>query len=158
MKYIWKDYEPGNMGFIESWVDEETANSTGLDEGFDNFYRYWSNDENTKLNENFWCKVVYEKETPLAVIAFSFYESKIIIMEFIVDVKKRSKGIGTDILREFINNGKNIFGYEVEKSEAVIYPSNKASQKAFERAGYVFCSIHNDNDAYNYVFLQKTKY
>ncbi len=151
MKYIWKDYDLESMGFVEAWLDESAVNSTGIDDGWNDFYEYWCNEENTVLNENFWCKVIFEDEKPLAVTAFSLIENKLMIMEVVVDNKLRSKGIGTQLLKELISNGNEIFGKSVESSEAVIFPSNIASKKAFEKAGYVLERIHPDGDALYYV-------
>ena len=34
MEYIWRDYDPETMGYVESWLDEAAVRSTGLDDGF----------------------------------------------------------------------------------------------------------------------------
>lgn len=40
----------------------------------------------------------------------------------------------------------------IVKANAVIYPNNIASQKAFEKAGFTFVSAHPDEDAWNYEY------
>ena len=37
-------------------------------------------------------------------------------------------------------------------ADAVIFPSNKASQKAFEKAGFKYETIHPDGDAMYYIY------
>ena len=43
--YVWRDYHPKTMGYIESWLDESAIKSTGLDEGFCSFYEYWASED-----------------------------------------------------------------------------------------------------------------
>ena len=42
MDYVWRDYNPKTMGYIENWLDESAIKLTGLDEGFCDFYEYCS--------------------------------------------------------------------------------------------------------------------
>ncbi len=154
MKYIWKDYDPCEMGFVEKWIDKNTVKLTGLDDGFNEFYRYWYNEKETVPGENFWCKVVYDNEIPIAVLALGLHNNSVTVMELIVDNRKRSRGIGTAILTEIINESECIIGRKIEKSDAVIYPGNKASKRAFEKAGYVFDCADEDGDALYYVYVR----
>ena len=32
--FVWHDYDPITMGYVENWLDEHAVKSTGLDEGF----------------------------------------------------------------------------------------------------------------------------
>ena len=38
LEFVWCDYDPITMGYIEKWLDESAVKSTGLDEGFRSFY------------------------------------------------------------------------------------------------------------------------
>ena len=151
MNYVWRDYNPNTMGYIEKWLDEFAVKSTGLDEGFQNFYEYWANEDGFVVGENFWSKVVLENDKPFAVIAFCLHESKIIIMEIVVEPEKRGQGSGSKLLKELLENGE-IIGFTIHKSEAVIFPSNIASQKSFENAGFLYHYSHEDGDALYYVY------
>ena len=64
MNFVWCDYNPETMGYIENWLDESAVNSTGLDEGFRNFYEYWANEDGFVVGENYWCKVIFENDEP----------------------------------------------------------------------------------------------
>lgn len=86
--YVWRDYDPRTMQYVENWLDEETVKTTGLDEGFRVFYEYWVNED----------------------------------------------------------------GFVIPKSEAVIFPHNIASQKAFENAGYQHHHTYEDGTAMYYVY------
>jgi len=153
MNYVWRDYDPQTMQYIETWLDEAAVKATGLDEGFCSFYEYWANEDGFAVGENFWCKVVFESDEPFGVIAFSLYEHKVIVMEVLIAPEKRSQGKGSKMLQEFLRC-KEITGFAVKKSEAVIYPNNVASQKAFEKAGFQYHHSHKDEDgeSMNYVY------
>ena len=153
MNFVWCDYNPKTMRFIENWLDESAVKSTGLDESFRDFYEYWANEEGFVVGENFWCKVTFENEKPFAVIAFCRYESKIIIMEVLIAPDKRGQGKGSKLLKELLES-EEIIGFAIQKSEAVIYPGNIASQKAFENAGFQYHHNHKDGngDSMYYVY------
>ena len=150
MNFVWRDYIPKTMGYIENWLDECTVKSTGLDDGFRNFYEYWANEDGFSVGENFWCKVVSQNDDPFAVIAFCQHENKIIIMEIVVEPKKRGHGLGTKLLKELLDS-EEIIGFAIQKSEAVIFPSNIASQKAFVNAGFRHHHTHEDGNAMYFV-------
>ena len=157
MNYVWRDYDPNAMRFVENWLDESAVKSTGLDEGFRTFYEYWANEDGFAVGENFWCKVAYENDKPFAVIAFCLHEGKIIIMEVLIAPGERRQDKGTKVLKEFICS-KEIIGFAIEKCEAVIYPSNIASKKAFENAGFFYHNNHKDEngDSMRYVYERKS--
>lgn len=151
MVFVWRDYDPEAMGYIESWLDESAVKSTGLDEGFRVFYEYWAKEDGFIVGENFWCKVVFEHDAPLAVIAFCLHERSIRIMEIVVDPEKRGQGNGSKLLKELLEN-EEIIGFPIYKSEAIVFLSNIASQKAFENAGFRYHHTHEDGDAICYVY------
>lgn len=151
MEFIWFDYNPDTMEYVEYWLDEYAVKMTGMDEGFRDFYEYWSNEEGFFVGKNFWSKVVFYSNEPFAVVAFCLYDNKISIMEIFVSPEKRGLGFGTRLIRELVDNGKTIFCFDVLLSEATIFPSNKASIRAFEKAGFIPFHIHEDGDAIDYV-------
>lgn len=155
MNYVWCDYNPSTMRFIENWLDESAVNSTGLDEGFRAFYEYWLCADGFVLGENFWCKVTFEDNEPFAVIAFCLHENKVIIMEVLVAPEKRGQRKGATLLKELLDN-EEILGFRIQKSEAVIYPSNIASQKAFENAGFQYHHNHTDGNGDSMIFVYKS--
>ena len=112
----------------------------------------WENEDEFVSGGNFWCKVVFENDRPFAVIALCQYEQKTMIMEVLVAPEKRGRGKGSKMLKELLENGKDIIGVNIQKAEAIIFPSNEASQKAFSKAGFKHESTHEDGDAMNYVY------
>ena len=57
MRYIWKDYEPEKMDFVEAWLDKHAVRMTGMEEGYRSEYEYWAGEEEHIVGENFWSKV-----------------------------------------------------------------------------------------------------
>ncbi|MBR2047075.1 MAG: GNAT family N-acetyltransferase [Oscillospiraceae bacterium] len=156
MNLLWYDYCPETMQYVESWLDAEAVRSTGLEEGFSSFYEYWAEEDGFTVGESFWCKVVCQEETPFAVIAYCLHESKILIMEVVVAPEKRGQGLGTKLLKALIARDE-ISGTAIQKWEAVIFLSNRASQRAFASAGFRYHHTHQDGDAVYYVYERGQK-
>lgn len=151
MNFVWHDYDPKSMGYIEDWLDEATVKSTGLDEGFRSFYEYWANEDGFAVGKNYWCKVIFQNDEPVAVLACCLYDSVVTVMEIVVDPEKRGQGIGRKLLKELLESEK-ILGFTIQKSEAVIFPTNIASQKAFTNAGFRYHHTHEAGDALYYAY------
>ena len=152
MSFIWKDYDPLSMPFIEKWLDENAVRMTGMDGGWRAFHEYWITEGGMTPGKDYWCKVVYDQAAPFAVIAFSLYEGNYHVMELLVKPEMRGKGFGTALLCDLLSDGEMIIGHRIERATAVIFPNNPASQKAFERAGFVFDPVNDDGDAWYYCY------
>ena len=140
------------MLFVEEWLDNHAIRMTGMDDGWQAFHEYWITDGEMTLGKGYWCKVVYDDKTPFAVIALSLHEGSFHIMELLVKSEMRGKGYGTVLLRELLSDGKTIIGHRIEKATAVIFPINQASQKAFEKAGFVFDRVNDEGDVWYYSY------
>ena len=151
MHFAWCDYDPASMAFVENWLDAAAVRSTGLEDGFRDFYEYWAAEVGYRVGENYWCKVVYETGLPVGVIAFTLYEGKMTIMEILVAPEKRGQGKGSQILKE-LHTCPEILGFSIQQSEAVIFPGNRASQRAFEKAGFYHHHTYEDGSALIYVY------
>ena len=154
MKFDWKKYFPNTMPFVEEWLDDHAVRMTGMDDGWRAFHEYWITDGEMMLGKDYWCKVVYDDKTPFAVIALSLHEGSFHIMELLVKSEMRGKGYGTVLLRELLSDGETIIGHRIEKAAAVIFPSNAASQKAFEKAGFVFDRANDDGDTWYFCYTK----
>lgn len=120
MNFVWKDYDPKTMRFVEDWNDKYASNMTGLDEGWIDFHEYWITDGGLTLGKDYWCKVVYEGESPFAILSSGYYEDNLHIMGVLVKPDMRNKGLGTLMLRVFLSNGKDIIGKEIQSATSVI--------------------------------------
>ena len=151
MDFAWLDYVPETMQYIENWLDEAAVRSTGLDDGFFSFYEYWANEDGFIVGTNYWCKVVSANGAPFAVIAFCLHEGKVIIQEMVICPESRGKGMGTKLLKELLEN-EEILGFSIQKSESVIFASNTASQRAFEKAGFKCIRTDESGNAMHYAY------
>ncbi len=156
MEFAWRDYDPEIMDFVESWLDEAAVKSTGLDDGFRDFYEYWAKEDGFSVGENYWCKVVFEEDQPFAVIALALYEGMVTVMEMVVDPAKRGQGRGSKLLKELLEN-EEILGFPISNGEAVIFQRNVPSQKAFEKAGFRYHLSHEAGASVIYTYRRDAK-
>ena len=68
-RFEWQDYTCEHAALVASWLDADAVRMTGMDEGFDGFYRYWKKESKPERGEYFWSKLVSENGRPIAVIA-----------------------------------------------------------------------------------------
>lgn len=134
---IWRDYTKEDAALVDSWLDADAVRLTALDEGFDEFRRYWENESDPARGEYFRCKLVSENTRPFAVIAFGYCSGTVTIMEIVVDPALRGQGRGTALLREFIKNAADWIKQPISVFEAVVFENNPVSQIAFYKAGFV---------------------
>ena len=156
MCFDWIDYPGPYRETAEAWLDPEAKRFTGCEEGFYEFYRYWANTPEPLLNKNFWFKVIVHNGEPIGVIAVALWEGVFTVSEFLLHPDRRGLGLGSAILRELLNLADSILGKPIESAQTVIFPGNRASQRAFEKAGFVFESTHPDGDALYYRYLRDT--
>ncbi len=167
MKFLWKDYDPGADAFCEEWLDAEATRLTGLDDGWRAFHAYWTTDGGLAEGRDFFDKVICTPPSsplspssslparggePVAAIAFGLHGRVLHVMELLVRPDLRGRGIGTAVLRELLANGNLLNGGSAVRAEAVIFPDNAASIRAFEKAGFRFDHAHPDGNALYYAY------
>jgi len=155
MTYHYIDYTPETEAVIDSWLDDDGAYFTGFEDGFASYYDYWINVPDHVPGENYWAKIICDKDTPVGVVVISLAEDIFYFAELLIDPAKRGIGIGTTAIRELLENGKGILGRRIDRAEACIYPSNTPSQKVFENAGFRFDHAHPDGDIWYYTYKAK---
>ncbi len=153
MKYNWITYSSKYKAIVDSWLDDDTRRFTAIDASFEDYVQYWETNNDSNKSEYFWSKVITDKnEMPFGVIAIALYNSVFTISEYIIDPQKRNKGYGSSALKELLLESQQIISKKITTAKAVIFPSNKASQKAFEKAGFKYETIHPDGDALYYTY------
>ncbi len=155
MTYRYMDYTPEMETVIDSWLDDDGAYFTGFDEGFASFYDYWTHNPDNVLGENYWVKIICDREEPLGVVVVSFAEDVFYFAELLIAPTKRGNGIGTAAIRELLENGSDILDHTIDRAEACIYPKNTPSQKVFQNAGFRFDHAHPDGDIWYYRYKAK---
>ena len=158
MIFKWIDYGKEYEDEIELWMsndDSRLSGSNSIKEEHE-YYIGISDDydgHNYKFNETYFCKVVFEKAEIIAVIILLRGDGyPMAINPLIVNPKHRNKGYGTKIICELINNTSEITGFNSNVFDAAIFPHNKASIKAFEKAGFVSAGIHIAGDCTYWVY------
>ena len=152
MTFLWRDYNEKDRETVEGWLDAEAVRMTGMDEGFHSDYAYWSEQPEMVCGVNFWAKVFSVGDQPAGVMLLAEEEKALSVMEVLVDPALRGKGLGSAALRELLAEGKTVLGTPVTAATAVIFPDNRPSARAFEKAGFVYASTHPDGDAMYYRF------
>lgn len=76
------------------------------------------------------------------------------IQELAVLPACRGKGYGTAILVELLEKSQAVIEAAILTADAVIYPDNISSQKAFTKAGFMHTQIHPDGDAMYYRYTR----
>jgi RimJ/RimL family protein N-acetyltransferase len=150
MTFLWRDYNEKDRETVEGWLDAEAVRMTGMDEGFHSDYAYWSEQPEMVCGVNFWAKVFSVEDQPAGVMLLAAEEKALSVMEVLVDPALRGKGLGSAALRELLAEGKTVLGTPITAATAVIFPDNRPSARAFEKAGFVYASTHPDGDAMYY--------
>ena len=83
-----------------------------------------------------YCKMVFWEGKSIAVVAFGYYRSDVTISEIIISPEMRSKGYGTEILKELVCLPRIWFPEPISRFSAIVFAQNIASQKAFQNAGF----------------------
>lgn len=150
MLFTWIDYQTENAALVDSWLDDTAVRMTGIEDGFDKEWLATLEEAKNFPGCKDFCKIVSENGVPFAAVKYGFYRNNVTVSVIIVDPVQRGKGRGSAVLRELVTNVNTLVGEKVDKFEAVIFPSNSASQRAFEKAGFVFEYAHEDGDALYY--------
>lgn len=159
MNFIWQDYEAFDKAVIEAWLDFEARKMTGINDSFEELYRYWQSE--SASGKELWCKVVLQADLPVAVVLVGCCEDEFTVSELIVAPNLRGKGLGTAVVSELIKHSAEILDMhrrvESIRFKAVIYPDNGASRRAFEKSGFNYDRTHPDGDAMYYIYRKETK-
>ncbi len=151
MQFNWKHYSNIDADLVNSWLDDYAISETGIEDGWQNFYDYWMTDNPGEGKDC--CFVISHKNTPLAVMYIGITDFELTLSEYVVSPTERGKGYGSAILKELLDNAKQLLSITPCMAKAVIYPNNIASIKAFEKAGFMLASIHPEGDALNYEYI-----
>lgn len=153
MTFTWENYRVERTDIVETvekLFDYEAMRFTGCDDGFRAFYDYWYNELG---GEDFWCKTVFLNGDLIAVIALAKAPDGVFtVQELAVSSEKRGRGYGSAILSELLRYSREIIGQEIIAANAVIFPDNTASQRAFQNAGFECVGISVEKDATYYQY------
>ncbi len=154
MQFEWMEFHPTSHAFVESWLDEYGVRFTGIDDGWTSYVEWLLTDSESRPGENCWCKVIFQNNIPFAAICLYFTDEQCLsISEYLVAPAYRGKGLGSKALCELLTHTKDILGITIQGADAVIFPNNPVSRRAFEKAGFRYHSTHPDGDADYYHYI-----
>ncbi len=144
MRYNWKPYGSNDANLVDSWLDEDAVRNTGLEDGWQHFYAYWTAESRTGEGKDC-CFLISLGNTPFAVMYVAIEDGGMVISEYVVAPAMRGKGHGTAALKELLDNSAQLLNTGVSLAKAVVFSNNKASAKCFEKAGFVPVLRHGDD-------------
>jgi len=151
MRYNWRAYTADDAADVDGWMDDDARYYTGCDDGWDDYVRAMLDEDYIRPEENFFCRIIVDQTIPIAALALFLTEDGVLwISEFVVRPEMRGRGHGSAILAELVTSADAILGCTYKRAEAVIYPNNIASIRAFAAAGFHYTHTHPDGDAYYY--------
>lgn len=136
MIFEWIDYIAEYAALIDSWLDDTAIEMTAIDEGWDSYWNAVLIDALNYPGCVDYCKMVFTDGKPIAVVAFGYYRGDVTISEIIISPEMRSKGYGTEILKELVCLSRIWFPEPISRYRAIVFAQNIASQKAFHNAGF----------------------
>ncbi len=147
--FEWTSYTNTHAELVDSWLDKDAVRKTGIEDGWQSFYDYWTKECPNVAGKSF-CYIISKSGVPFGVMFLATIGDTLLISEFIVAPKMRGKGYGAAVIADLVANCESLSDKKISTVHAVIYPSNIPSQKAFEKAGFIHTSTHPDGDAFNY--------
>ena len=162
MEFIWEEYDLEKHKDIDKWKDKNFSDNSDVvnkyamfNEPLSNSYDYYYNQQKTKDVK---ILIVKEKSKYIAFVIGCFYkenwENVLGINPIVVNPKMLNKGYGHKILKELLNNTKEITGWDIDKYYAGIDKDNVASQKLFTDFGYKLKKM-NEDGKFGYYYLKK---
>ena len=151
----WVDYCEKYEDEIKAWCQDELSlrYATNEGEGIKEDYEYWRNEDGFIHNKTCFCKVVLDGEQPVAVlIMLGSNDYPLNINPIIVNPAFRNKGYCTRIIKELLDNTREILDVDKKCFEAGIDLENTASIRAFEKAGFVLAGKHKGGDFTYWVY------
>lgn len=149
--FVWDDYSEKYKDLISDWTDDEALkfaiNTTWHDE-----YMYYLAEAEYEYNKGFFCKIVFDAETPIAVLILLTGDGfPVTVNPMIINPSLRGKGYGTEIVRQLISNIDELVPNHSDIIEAGVDIENTASRRIFEKNGFEMTKIHPGGD---FVFYQ----
>ncbi len=149
MRFSWREYTRDDAALADLWLDAEAIHETGIDEGWQTFCDYSEEDSKNFGGKDF-CFIISADDDPFAVMYIGTLNDEFTVSEYIVAPYMRGRGYGSAAIRELLENRAHLLGRDFTRAKVVIFPDNIASQRAFEKAGFVYVSTHPDGDAMYY--------
>ncbi len=158
MMFEWNDYKIEDAAEIDSWLDEEAVRFTTMDEGWDADVAYWK--ENT-ADGMIWCKTISSGGVLTGVVYIIEWNEKnqrgFTIGEVLLRPDARGKRLGTAMIKELLDHSHEIIGKRMDSVDAVVFASNIASLRMFEKAGFTIKTREDDATVLDVEFIHSKR-
>lgn len=129
-----RDAKEEDIDLLYEWVNDLSVRKNSFQQNYISYqeHKKWFN---KKINSSNSYIFIYQKNSiPIGQIRIDI-NNNVGIIDFSIDNNYRGNGYGTRLLKQVIEkiNNKRI---NIKKVTAEVKYSNKASQRAFEKAGY----------------------
>lgn len=158
--FVWDDYSKKYKDLIDRWTDDEEVQRFATDDSWHDEYMYYMteterymddagvvHEHKYELNKDFFCKIIFDGETPVAVIILLSTDGyPVYINPLLVNPKLWGRGYGTEIIRELIDNIDELIPNHSDTIEAGVDIENTPSRRIFEKNGFTLTKIHPEGD------------
>lgn len=83
MRFEWRDYDDFEKAIIEAWLDPNARKMTGIDGSFEEEYKYWRDENDSRSDSELWCKVVFRDDIPVAVLLIGCNENEFTLSDYV---------------------------------------------------------------------------
>ncbi|MDR1465475.1 MAG: GNAT N-acetyltransferase [Oscillospiraceae bacterium] len=144
MGFRFADYDPQVHLSVDAWRGEDITRFA-MDGSLREEWQYYRTCGEYSPGKNVFCKVALLAGAPVAaMIVFGDPVHPVGINPIIVDPARCGQGIGSAVLRVFVDHIDEILPQRSNRIEVGIDEANAASRRAFENAGFVLDRIHPD--------------
>ena len=155
MQFKWVNYCELYEAEIETWNKDELTLKYATDDGIKADHLYYLVETDYVHNETYFCKVVLEDDTIIAVVFLLCGEKyPLAINPIIINPALRNQGYCAKIIKELIHHTAEIIGREKYVFDAGIDLGNIASIRAFEKVGFTLTDTHPGGD-FGYYHYEK---
>lgn len=163
MQFTWVDYPSQYETELEKWCDETVRHALD-DDSIKKEHEWYLNEINYVLNKNYFCKVVLDGETVVALLMLSIMskdelkkhltETVICIDTFIINPALRQQGYATKVIAEIMQHTEKIVPFDNNIFVAQIHKENDNSKKLFKKLGFHFiCTDEEiDDDWFDWIY------
>ncbi len=135
-----REVKKEDIDLLYEWVNDLSVRKNSFQQDYISYqeHKKWFNNKMNSLSSYIF---IYQKNSiPIGQIRIDI-NNNVGIIDFSIDNNYRGKGYGTKLLKQVIKkiNNKKI---SIKKVIAEVKYRNKASQRAFEKAGY--CSVEEE--------------
>ncbi|MDR1330194.1 MAG: GNAT family N-acetyltransferase [Oscillospiraceae bacterium] len=145
------DYDERVHKFIDNWRSDDIRRFA-TEHPLSVEWKYYADTADYRVGYDVFCKIAVAESGPVAwMIIFCAPAFPIAINPIVVDPCFVSQGLGTRILREFIERVDEILPRRGDRIEVGIDVENIKSRRLLERLGFRRKGVHPDGDFEYYV-------